>query len=151
MQFCTISLYSISVRQVSFSCHCSNTWCAQCYLLKDVAPVFSYAHHTTHITPPHNLLFHYTPLLASCHPHPSHLTPLLLPHFSTLTARTYELALTLCGEGLLIDKDSKKLLVEMHLKRAKVHKLMAKNQTAKAQAAPSSSSGTYAMVYCTSR
>eukprot|EP00596_Hydrurales_sp_CCMP1899_P000386 CAMPEP_0119048518 /NCGR_PEP_ID=MMETSP1177-20130426/59348_1 /TAXON_ID=2985 /ORGANISM="Ochromonas sp, Strain CCMP1899" /LENGTH=914 /DNA_ID=CAMNT_0007024513 /DNA_START=168 /DNA_END=2909 /DNA_ORIENTATION=- len=59
-------------------------------------------------------------------------------------ARLYDVAVAFCSEGLLIDKDSKKLTVEMHLKRAKVYKLLAKQQLRQAQAAPSSSSSSKA-------
>lgn len=62
--------------------------------------------------------------------------PLSLIH----TARTYDTAITICTEGLSINKESKKLMVEFHLRRARVHKLIAKSHIAKAQAAASSSS-----------
>jgi hypothetical protein len=55
-------------------------------------------------------------------------------------ARTYDTAITICTEGLSINKESKKLMVEFHLRRARVHKLIAKSHIAKAQAAASSSS-----------
>lgn len=37
-----------------------------------------------------------------------------------MNARQFELAITRCGEGFLIDKEAKKLVAEFHEKRAKV-------------------------------
>ena len=61
-------------------------------------------------------------------------------HTHIYTARTYDIAITVCTEGLSINKESKKLMVEFHLRRARVHKLIAKGHISKAAAASSSSS-----------
>ena len=63
-----------------------------------------------------------------------------ITHVHTHTARTYDIALAVCTEGLSINKESKKLMVEFHLRRARVHKLIAKSHITKAAAASSSSS-----------
>ena len=56
------------------------------------------------------------------------------------TQRKFEAVIGFCTEGLMVDKESKKLMTEMHLKRARAYQALAKNQLRQAQAAPSSSS-----------
>ena len=57
-----------------------------------------------------------------------------------MVSRKFEAVIGFCTEGLTIDKDSKKLMTEMHLKRARAYQSMAKHQLRQAQTAPSSSS-----------
>jgi hypothetical protein len=70
----------------------------------------------------------------------NHTTTPLTSYTRVHTARSYETAISFCGEGLAINKESKKLMVEMHMRRARIHKLVAKSHISKAQAAPSTSS-----------
>jgi tetratricopeptide (TPR) repeat protein len=57
-----------------------------------------------------------------------------------MAARKFEAVVGFCTEGLTVDKESKKLMTEMHLKRARAYASIAKAQVRQAQAAPSSSS-----------
>jgi DnaJ family protein C protein 7 len=54
--------------------------------------------------------------------------------------RKLEAVIGFCTEGLAVDKDSKKLMTEMHLKRARAYQALAKSQLRQAQAAPCASS-----------
>ena len=60
---------------------------------------------------------------------------------TAMNKRSFEEAISLCGQGLSIDKDAKKLMAEMHSRRAKAYAALAKLQLRSPHTAPAAQDG----------
>jgi tetratricopeptide (TPR) repeat protein len=61
---------------------------------------------------------------------------------TAMNARSYEIAISKCADGLQIDKDCKKLVAEFHARRAKAYSMLAKLQLHTHQPGPDSPDST---------